>query len=248
VSDARTLNAVRAAGGPIEAIGANLMLDQATFDRSTANGYPHPFAGYFVGRGGVLGTAPTEVVEAIFYVFAPEAVKTFWEGGLSVHGARRGAELYAEQIHEWGRDHLGGFAGTARLAELGERVIQTTPGHGMPLFAGWKAMPLPSDAPGRAMQVLITLRELRGAVHLAALTAAGVTPVESHLLNKGSEYCASFGWPEPFPSVDHLKDVREEVEESTNARVAAMWAAALTPAEAEELADLSAAALKTSAG
>lgn len=248
MSDARTLGAVRAAGGPIEQIGANLMLHQETFDRSAANGYAHPFAGYFVGRGGVLGDAPVEIVDAVFQVFAPEVVKSCWEQGVAVHGARKGAELYAEQIRQWGRDHLKGFPGAGRLAELGEKLITATPNNGLPLFAGWKAMPLPADAPGRAMQILITLRELRGSVHLAAVTAAGISPVESHLLNKGAEYCSMFGWPEPYPSVEHLKDKREEVEEITNTRVAEIWAAALTPDEAEELARLSAAALEASAG
>jgi hypothetical protein len=171
----------------------------------------------------------------------------FWEQGQPVHGARKGAELYAEQIHQWARDHLKDAPNLERLAELGQKVIEATPNNGLPLFAGWKAMPLPADAPARAMQILITLRELRGSVHLAAVTAAGLTPVECHLLNKGPEYCAFFGWPEPFPSVDHLKDKREEVEELTNQRVAAIWGAALSADEAQELAQLSAAAVKAAA-
>jgi hypothetical protein len=240
--------AVRAAADPIEVLGANYMLHPETFARTIENGYPHPFAGYFAGRGGVLGDVPTEIIDAIFYVFEPSVAKLFWEQGQAVHGAKKGAELYFEQIHLWARDHLADAPNLERLAELGEKIIQSTPASGLPLFAGWKAMPLPEDAPARALQVIMTLRELRGAVHLAVVTAAGLTPVEGHLLNKGPEYCAFFGWPGPFPSVDHLKETREQVEETTNDRVTAIWAAALTPAEAAELAHLASAALAASAG
>jgi len=244
VSDASTLEAVKAAAGPIEAIGATYMLHPETFERTAANGYPHPFAGYFVGRGGVLGDAPAEVVTAVFQVFEPGAVTMFWEQGVAVHGARKGAELYSQQIDAWAQDHLKGVPNLERLVEIGQKLVAAAPTHGLPVFAGWKALPLPASTAGKALQLLITIRELRGGIHLAALTAAGLTPVESHMLNKGAEYCAMFGWPEPYPSVDHLKAKREEVEEITNQREADVWSAALTPAEAQELAGLSAAVLK----
>ena len=150
MSDGRFLEAVRAAAGPIEAIGATYMLHPETFERSVKNGYPHPFAGYFAGRGGVLGDAPAPVVEAVLQVFESGFVKTFWEQGQPVHGAKRGAELYSEQIHLWAREHLAGAPNVQRLADLGQKVIDATPGTGMPLFAGWKAMPLPlAPAPGQ---------------------------------------------------------------------------------------------------
>jgi hypothetical protein len=248
MADPQMLDAVRSAAGPIEAIGANFMLDPETFQGSMDNGYAHPFAGYFAGRGGVLGEAPAEVANAVFQVFEPNALQMFWDQGLAVHGARKGAEIYADQLAGWARQHLKDAPGLERLGALGEKLIGATPGNGLPLFAGWKAMPLPDDPPARAMQVLFILRELRGAVHLAALTAAGLEPVECHLLNKGPEYCAMFGWPEPFPAVDHLKAQKDQVEEITNDRMAAIWANALTPDEAAELAELSAAALQVSTG
>jgi hypothetical protein len=239
VTDAQIMGAVKTAANPMEAIGAAMMLDPVTFERTTKNGYPHPFAGYFVGRGGTLGDVPTDIVCAVFQVFAPEVVSAMWTQGKEVGGVKKGVELYFEQIHAWGRDHLSGFAGNERIVELGQKVIRGTSVNGLPLFAGWKSVPLPSDAPAAAQQTLMTLRELRGSVHNACVTAVGLQPIESHLLNKGVEYAQMFGWPEPFPEVKHLKGKREEAEEKTNARVAEIWAAALTPAEANELAELS---------
>ena len=52
-----------------------------------------------------------------------------------------------------------------------------------------------------------------------------------------------FGWPEPYPDGASKKDRYDEVEQVTNRRMAEIFAAALDPGEAEELARLSADAL-----
>lgn len=241
MSDARVLDAVKAAAGPIEALGATYMLHPETFKRTEENGYPHPFAGYFAGRAGVLGEVDAGIVSAVLTVFEPEIVAMFWDQGRPVHGAARAAELYQEQTGAWGRDHLSGQPGLERFIELGERIIGAAPTAGLPLFAGWKAVPRATDAPARAMQVVFVLRELRGAIHFTALTASGLAPVEAHLLNKGAQYAQMFGWDEPWPDVTHLKAKRDEVEEITNQREAEIWGRALSAEEAAEFAGLASA-------
>jgi hypothetical protein len=246
--DTRLTEAVRAAGGPIEQIGRDCMLHPDTFARSEAHGYPHPFAGYFAGRGGVLGDVDWEVIDAVFAVFEPNVTKMFWEQGRAVHGAAEGANLYWGQVADWGREHLADAPGLNRIIELGERVINAAPAAGMPLFCGWRVMPRAADDPARAMQVLFILRELRGSVHLPALISSGIKPMEAHILNKGPEFAAFCGFPEPFPDCNHLKGRKDEVEEITNQRMAEIVDMALSPAEAEELAELAARALKTASG
>ncbi len=240
MNEARIAAAASAAGGRIEAIGGTWMLHPEQLEASTQAGYPHPFAGYAAGRGGVLGDVPAGVVDAVFAVFEPTLLAQLWEGGVAVHGARGSAELYYRQCAEWGRAHLADVAGLDRFVELGERVIEAAPTLGLPLFSGWKAMARVSDTPGRAMQVVHVLRELRGGVHLAALAVSGLTPAQAHMLSHGgsAEYCAMFGWPEPYPDVAHLKAVRDELEEQTNTRMAAIVGSALSADEAEELAHL----------
>jgi len=237
------LEAVRAAGPPIEEIGTLFMLHPDTFAQSTAHGYPHPFAGYFAGRGGVLGEADAGTVDAIFAIFEPNAVKTFWENGVAVHGAAGGARLYAEQVAEFGRLHLKGADGLDRIAELGEKIIEAAPVTGLPLFAGWKRMPLAEDAEARAMQVMFVLRELRGSVHMAALAVAGLTPVEAHLLNKGAHYCTMFGWPEPYSSAEDKRPDKQAAEDATNRRMVQIVGTALSAEETAELARLTGSAL-----
>jgi hypothetical protein len=245
LNDAALNDAARAAGGPIEAIGALFMLHPETFARSAENGYANPFAGYFAGRGGVLGEADTNTVNAVFAVFEPNAVKAFWEEGVAVHGAAGGAAVYNEQVAEFARKHLKDAEGLDRIAELGQRVVDSAPVLGLPLFAGWKSMPLAEDAPARALQVMFKLRELRGSVHMAALAVSGLTPIEAHMLNKGAEYCAFFGWPEPFATGAGKESARQAAEDTTNRRMAEIMAAALSAEEMQELGQLASTALST---
>ena len=238
MADTRVAAACTAAAGPIENIGATWMLDPAQHEISTNSGYEHPFMGYMAGRAGPLGDVDARIVDSVFGVFAPGAIDMLWGGGKPVHGAKGGAELYFGQAADWGRAKLSDADGAARIVELGEKVIAAAPGLGLPLFVGWRMLPRVDDPAGRAMQVILVLRELRGSIHLAALAAHGLGPVEAHLLNKGAEYCAFFGWPEPYPSVVHLKGKHDEIEEITNNRVAEIVGSALSAEEAEELAAL----------
>lgn len=235
--------AAAAAGAAMgHAVGV-FMLHPETFAQSIAAGYQNPLAGYVAGRGGVLGEATGATVSAVFAVFEPNALAAMWEEGIAVRGAAGAAQQYWEQTAEFGRKYLAGAQGLDRIAELGEKVIAATPSAGLPLFAGWSAIPLAGDPAARALQVMFVLREMRAGVHFNALTISGITPVEAHVLNEGPQYAAMFGWSEPFADGAEKKGRYAEIEQATNRRMAEIFSAALEPAEAEELARLSTEAL-----
>ncbi len=234
-----------AAGAAMEQAVATFMLHPETFNDSIAAGYTNPLAGYVAGRGGVLGEATGATVASVFAVFEPTALAAMWDEGVAVRGAAGAAQLYWEQTAGFGRKYLGDAQGLDRIAALGEKVIAATPSAGLPLFAGWRAMPLADDPAGRALQVMFVLRELRAAVHFSALCISGIAPIEAHMLNKGPQYAAMFGWPEPFADGAGKQDQYAQIEQTTNRRMAELFAAALDPAEAAELARLSTAALET---
>ena len=236
-------DAARAAGSPIEQVVAVFMLHPESFAESVAAGYENPFTGYVAGRGGVLGEATGDTVSSVFVVFEPDFLRAMWEEGVAVRGAAGAAELYWDQVAGFARKYLAGAEGLDRIAALGEQIIAATPDAGLPLYAGWRTMPLADDAPARALQVMFILRELRGGVHSNALTISGITPVEAHMLNKGHQYTTMFGWPEPFADGTDKKDRYAEVEQTTNRRMAEIFAAAVDRDEADELARLSAGAL-----
>lgn len=239
------LNAAAATGTAMEEAVAIFMLHPENFAASVAAGYENPLAGYVAGRGGVLGDASGATVSAVFAVFEPTGLSAMWDEGVAVRGAEGAAQQYWEQAAEFGRKYLSAAEGLDRICELGEKLIAATPIAGLPLFAGWRAMPLADDAPARALQVMFVLRELRAGVHFNALTISGIAPVEAHMLNKGPQYTAMFGWPEPFADGEDKKDRYVEIEQATNRRMVEIFETALDPAEAEELARLSTEALTT---
>ncbi|WP_293307413.1 evbL [Mycolicibacterium sp.] len=245
MSNADMLESAREAGGPIEASVATFMLHPETFAESIAAGYENPFAGYVAGRGGVLGEANGSTVATLFVIFEPNFLAGLWDEGVKVRGAAAAADLYWEQTAGFGRRHLADAEGLNRLAALGEKVIAVAPTQGLALYSGWRRMPLADDAAARALQVMFVLRELRGDIHLNALTISGIEPIEAHMLNKGHEYATMFGWPEPFLDGAAKKGRYDEVEALTNRRIAELFDAALTTEEAKELARLAAAALAT---
>ncbi|KWX66414.1 evbL [Mycobacterium sp. NAZ190054] len=242
---ANDVDSVATAGAAIEEAVAVFMLHPETFGKSVEAGYQNPLAGYVAGRGGVLGEATGTTVSAVFAVFEPTGLAAMWDEGVAVRGARGAAEVYWDQAAEFARRYLSGADGLDRIAALGEKLIAAAPITGLPLFAGWRAMPLAEDAPARALQVMFVLRELRAGLHFNALSLSGITPVEAHMLNKGPGYTAIFGWPEPYADGADKKDRYAEIEQATNRRMAEIFAVALDSAEAEELAGLSAAALKS---
>lgn len=238
-----TSAAIREAGAAIGEFGSVFMLHPETFGASIAAGYANPLAGYVAGRGGVLGEATGATVASVFAVFEPTMLAALWDEGVAVRGAFGAARTYWNQLADFARKYLTGGGGLDRVAELGERVIVATPGPSLPMFVGWRDMPLADDAPARAAQVMFVLRELRGDVHLNLLSASGVSPVEAHMLGHDENYTRMFGWAEPFADGADKKDRYAEVEDATNRRMTEIYQTALSDDEIDEFARLTTAAL-----
>jgi hypothetical protein len=184
------------------------MLDPATTERGAVLGLD--FAEWYgLGRGGVLGDVDADVVAAAFVWFSPALIRAVWESARAKHSPQESATAYAEACRVWGRDHLGGLAGNDELAALLEPVVRGANPAGAPLFAGWRAMPLPDDAPARAMQLLHVLRELRGALHAVAVLATGLSPLEALMVDH-PEFASLYGWPEPYPDVEEHRAAHAE--------------------------------------
>lgn len=219
-------------------LGGAFMLDPAVLGPGKTAGYPGGFSYYVVGRGGVLGDVDASVVSSAFGFFAPGLIRSLWEAGLPVEGARAGADRYTEGCADWGRARLAGWSAAGRTAELLERVVDSADDSGMALFAGWRAQSRPTDAVGRAYVLIHVLRELRGGAHLIATLAAGLSPLESVLVNPSSagvEQAKRFGWTEPFPDTTDCGPAMTAAEATTDALMA-RHLAVLTDAELDELA------------
>ena len=230
----------------VSALGGTFHTDGATFERGAELGLPPGFQYYGVGRFGVLGRVDADVVVAAAVFMEPTLVRSTWEEALETVDPADGAEHYAETCRRWGRQHLAGVEGLERLAELAERVSAGASPVGASLFAGWRALPLPEDPPGRVSQLMMVLRELRFGRHAVAVLAAGLSPLESVLASRGGERTAGmFGWPEPYPDVTRVEGRRAAADLRTDELSAEDFAVldADERAEIVELARRAAAAL-----
>lgn len=218
------LETVRAVKVVVASLGGAFMTDPVTTERGRELGY-RSWSFYAAGRGGVLGEVDADVVTAAFAFFPPERLRLWWEGGLTVATPAAAAAAYADCCAAWGRRHLGAGTELDQFCSLAERVVDSADVAGMPLFAGWRAHPRPSDSPARTAHLLHLLREQRGGAHIAAVLAAGLTPLQAVLSSDGGEKNASFfGWPEPYPDPTAIRERRSAVEEATDAVLAPAYA------------------------
>ena len=198
---------------------------------------------YHLGRTGALGDVPVEVVIAAEAFFPPEVVRAAWAEGRARVEPLVAASCYAGLCADHARGRFADSADTARLVELVERVVDAAPSAGLPLFAAWRALPRPDDAPGRLGHLLNCLREHRGSVHAAAVAAVGLGPLEAIVAGTYGEANARFfEWPEPYPDPAPSR-ARWDAAEDLTAAAAALPYDALDAAERAELVDLLAATL-----
>jgi hypothetical protein len=79
---------------------------------------------------------------------------------------------------------------------------------------------------------------MRGEMHLIAVTAAGLSPLEAILASAGEGQARFFGWGGDYPDVSRLMDRRRAAEDSTDRLAAAVYERALSPSERADFADL----------
>lgn len=239
MAELSALDCVRSISATVGDLGARWMLHPETLELGKSAGYANGFAWYMAGRGGVLGDVDADVVVSSFAYFAPGLVRHMWDTGTAVEGARAAGRRYAQACAAWGRKRLTGTKGMDRLADLADKVIDGANVEGLVLFAGWRAEERPTDAAAHAYFDLHLLRELRGCVHIVATTAQGLSAVESIVgdATGGPERAKMFGWADPLPDGESVKERRAAAEADTD-RLLSRFYEVLTPAERGELADL----------
>ncbi|WP_240942172.1 SCO6745 family protein [Planosporangium thailandense] len=203
------------------------------------------WAFYVAGRAGALGDVHADVAAAAMGFIAPDAVRDGWDAALRVASPREIAGHSAAECGRWGRENLESFYGLPRLLGLAERVAVDADPTGMPLFAAWRAMPVPEGGPGaRAAVLLHLLREHRCGAHVQAVRASDLTPLEAIVAGPDGESGATeFGWRPPYPAYAPLVRKRAWAEALTD-RIAGGAYRVLTSEERRELVDLLDAARK----
>lgn len=196
------------------------------------------FRFYFLGRGGVLGDVEPRVVQSAFGYFHAPLVDDMWRSAQERSGLtpREVGRAYVEASREHGRSRFAGLEGLDGFCAAAEAVVAGADPAGLALFAALSAEPLPEDLPGRAMQLVTVLRELRGSIHLVAVAAAGVSPRVAHYLRRPNDFTL-FGYSEeqiPEPT-DADREALDAADACTD-RLMANAFSVLKPGQAEALA------------
>ncbi len=182
-------------------VPGRFMTDAATYAHAAELGFDGADF-YLAGRGSALGDVPAAVVTAALVFFSPDVVEPAWERSAAVMPRRDTALAWAASLHAYAREHDTKQVDWSTLATLLGRVVAFAPVAGAPLFAGWRELPEPEDAPALALHRLNALRELRGGLHGAAVLTVGLAPVEA-IVVRTPNMVRTFGWtdapPDPAP-------------------------------------------------
>jgi len=152
------------------------------------------FTLYVLGRGGVLGDVEPVVVSSAFGYFNPEVVAALWTEGRTHVAPREAARVYLDCAAEVGRRRLAHIEGLDAMVAAADAVNEAADPVSLTLYAAYRGELLVDDVPGRALQVVDVLRELRGSAHLLALRACGVDARTAHYA-KAPGLMTAFGWP-----------------------------------------------------
>ncbi len=140
---------------------------------------------YFAGRAAPLGLVPAEVVDALFYNFAPGEVARHIPKVWQTTSPEAAIEARQTGCANALRRILGDDVGTAAFARAADLLLAaatSAPVEGRPMYAALRTIPAPDDAVVRLFHAASLLREHRGDGHFAALMVEGVGGLESHVL------------------------------------------------------------------
>lgn len=216
--------------------GAELFFDELAVKHGASLGVDNYLVLYGAGRCGVMGDIGIEQVSNAFAYFAPDLVTKMWSSLDPDLPPSAVAKVFAASMSAAARERWDAEA-AATVHRIGRKVAEYVTPLGMPLFAGWRAMPLPEDELGAAAVTVTTLRELRGDIHVQSVAASGVGPMEADLATAGEEGATRHGWQPPFPDVSEHAAAIAAAQTATSQRMGRIYDAALTAAELDELDD-----------
>lgn len=195
--------AIAAVAPPIYTLGSAFMFHPDTLAKGKELGLDG-FRFYVLGRGGVLGDCEADVVHSAFGYFHPGLIAKMWNTGREHVAPRDAARAYLACNHDLGRTTLTGAAGLDSFVDAASAVVAAAHAEALALFAGFRAEPVPDDAPAAALHQVTVLRELRGSAHLVALAACGLPSHIAHAIRRPDDV-ANFGWAADPPVVtdDH---------------------------------------------
>ena len=149
-------------------------------------------SGYFASRSAAMGPASAELVIATFFNFNPGLVRHAMDGVWDITTPAALLEARFAAADAMLRRTLGDLAispDVAEAASLARRAAEEACLHlsGKPLFAGHATLAWPDDPLLVLWHAQTLLREFRGDIHIAAMTAEGIDGCEALVCHAASE-------------------------------------------------------------
>jgi hypothetical protein len=169
----------------VEPIGAIPYSANEPNEAMFALGFTNYWDTYFAGRAAPVGVVPAEVVDALFYNFAPGEVARHipkvWRTTTPEAAIAARQTGCVKALRRILGDHVDTPA-FARATELLLKAATSAPYEGRPMYAALRAISIPEEVVARLFHAASLLREHRGDGHIAALMIEGVGRLEAHVL------------------------------------------------------------------
>ena len=212
---------------PIQVLGMSFYFDELTKVRGREHGI-NVVEFYGLGRAGVLGDVETSTVVDAFTFFDPSLIDYFWTSAKTKADPVSTASAHLNAAYEFADRTFGGVdAGLLALfSDAARQVIDAQPLGLCLLVDGYRQFPAPSDPVHGAYLGVILLRELRGGLHIRAVTDAQLDIVAACYL-QGPDVFALHGYKEDEAPVvtEDLREKKRRAEELTDAAMASAFAA-----------------------
>ena len=154
-----------------------------------ALGFTNYWDTYFAGRAAPLGLVPAEVVDALFYNFAPGEVARHipkvWRTTTPEAAIAARQMGCVKALRRVLGDEVDAPA-FARAADLLLEAATSAPFEGRPMYAALRSIPIPDEVVARLFHAASLLREHRGDGHIAALLLEGLTGLEALVTHAAS--------------------------------------------------------------
>lgn len=225
---------VKSVAEPMGSAGAAFYFHPDTLARGKELGLDG-FRFYMLGRAGVMGDVPPLVVESAFGYFNGPLVDKIYGSAKERVAPAEAASAYWECAAAVGRSALGDVDGLEAYCAAAEKVVAAARPAALPLFAAAASAPLVDDLPGRALQLTAVLRELRGSVHLVAITAVDLDNAVAHAIRRPDDV-ATFGY-ETAPEINETDRAKLAEADGLTNRLLESAYGVLDDAEATALVD-----------
>lgn len=225
---------VNAISDPLQSIGALHYFDPAARVAAEALGLDL-FRFYFAGRGGVLGPVSSEVLQSAFGYFDPPLVNKMWSTSKERCDVTEAGAAQLGVAYTIGERDLENVEGLGEAASALGKLTSSVDLAGLALFAAFAGQPIPESEPAAFMHQTILYRELRGSVHLAAISATGCRSRAAHQIKRPDDL-EMFGYKEPLEIPDGERSLYESVEPLTNATMVVHASQSLSDTERKQIA------------